>query len=134
MPSFMQNVTFSVVIKLVFLVLAVTGYASLWLAILADVGAMLCVTFNGMTVLSTFAPPHDEKSACIRTDGNQKTKTNPTVGYGSIDGADATMSSKKSKAKKGKDLKDLKEPLLPVFPNPTKTAAEVEKVDDCKTG
>ena len=28
------------------------GYAFLWLAILADVGAMLCVTFNGMSVLS----------------------------------------------------------------------------------
>jgi len=40
----MFNIAFSIAVKLVFLVLAIFGYASLWLAIAADTGATLIVT------------------------------------------------------------------------------------------
>ena len=43
-----QNVAFSFVIKLLALVLAVFGFVSLWIAVLADVGASLVVTANGL--------------------------------------------------------------------------------------
>ena len=46
-----QNVIFSLAIKAVFLVLAIAGVATLWEAIIADVGASLLVTFNGMRLL-----------------------------------------------------------------------------------
>ncbi|HEY0970000.1 MAG TPA: cation-translocating P-type ATPase [Gemmatimonadales bacterium] len=46
-----QNVTFSIAVKAVFLALAVTGNATLWMAILADTGASLLVVANGMRVL-----------------------------------------------------------------------------------
>jgi Cd2+/Zn2+-exporting ATPase len=35
----------------VFLALAVAGVATLWMAVFADVGASLIVTFNGMRLL-----------------------------------------------------------------------------------
>lgn len=47
----MQNVLISFGVKVIFLVLALTGFASLWLAILADVGVSLLVTLNGMRPL-----------------------------------------------------------------------------------
>ena len=43
-----QNVILSFGVKLVFLLLALGGLTSLWLAILADVGMALLVTLNGM--------------------------------------------------------------------------------------
>ena len=43
-----QNVGFSFLIKLLALVLAVFGFVSLWIAVLADVGASLIVTANGL--------------------------------------------------------------------------------------
>jgi Cd2+/Zn2+-exporting ATPase len=46
-----QNVAFSLGIKAVFLALALTGSATLWMAVFADVGASLIVTFNGMRLL-----------------------------------------------------------------------------------
>jgi Cd2+/Zn2+-exporting ATPase len=45
------NVAFSLSIKFVFLLLVLTGYGSMWLAVLADVGAALLVTLNGMRLL-----------------------------------------------------------------------------------
>ena len=45
------NIAFSIAAKLVFLVLAVFGYASLWLAIAADTGATLVVTANALRLL-----------------------------------------------------------------------------------
>ena len=45
------NVVFSVVTKAVVLVLAVAGYAPLWLAVFADMGVSLLVTFNGLRLL-----------------------------------------------------------------------------------
>merc|ERR1711998_337826 len=46
-----ENITLSVVSKLVMIALALTGYSTLWFAIIADVGAMLVVTFNGMAII-----------------------------------------------------------------------------------
>lgn len=45
------NVTFALVVKAVFLILAFTGHASLWLAILADTGATLLVILNALRLL-----------------------------------------------------------------------------------
>jgi Cd2+/Zn2+-exporting ATPase len=46
-----QNIVLSLATKLIFLVLAIFGTPSLWLAILADVGMSLLVTLNGMRPL-----------------------------------------------------------------------------------
>ena len=46
-----QNVAFSIAIKAVFLVLAVTGWATLWMAVAADMGASLAVVANGLRAL-----------------------------------------------------------------------------------
>jgi Cd2+/Zn2+-exporting ATPase len=43
-----QNVGISFAVKALFLVLALFGATSLWVAILADVGTSLLVTLNGM--------------------------------------------------------------------------------------
>lgn len=43
-----QNIVFSLTIKAVFVLLAVAGLANLWMAILADTGASIIVTLNGM--------------------------------------------------------------------------------------
>lgn len=45
------NIAFAITTKAVFMVLAFTGHASLWLAILADMGASLIVVFNGLRLL-----------------------------------------------------------------------------------
>jgi Cd2+/Zn2+-exporting ATPase len=50
------NIAFAIGTKAVFMVLAFTGHASLWLAILADMGATLLVVFNGLRVLGRSAP------------------------------------------------------------------------------
>ncbi|MGE3666433.1 MAG: heavy metal translocating P-type ATPase [Steroidobacteraceae bacterium] len=46
-----QNIALSLGLKLAFLVLTVPGWATLWLAVAADVGATLLVTMNGMRML-----------------------------------------------------------------------------------
>ncbi len=46
-----QNVALSLGIKAAFLALAITGLATLWMAVFADVGASLIVTLNGMRLL-----------------------------------------------------------------------------------
>jgi len=46
-----QNITFAIVIKLFFLVFTFAGVASLWLAVVADTGAALLVTLNGMRLM-----------------------------------------------------------------------------------
>ena len=46
-----QNVVASLAIKAAFLGLAVAGYASLWVAVLADMGTTLMVIFNGLRLL-----------------------------------------------------------------------------------
>ena len=46
-----QNITFSLAIKAVFVILTLAGHASIWTAIAADMGASLLVTFNGLRLL-----------------------------------------------------------------------------------
>lgn len=46
-----QNVGFSLLVKAVFVALTFLGSASLWMAIAADMGASLLVTFNGLRLL-----------------------------------------------------------------------------------
>lgn len=46
-----QNIAIALGFKLVFIVLAMTGMATLWMAIAADMGASLIVIFNGLRLL-----------------------------------------------------------------------------------
>ena len=46
-----QNIWFSIGIKGVFLVLAIGGWATLWMAVAADMGASLIVVMNGLRVM-----------------------------------------------------------------------------------
>src|SRR5690606_31014391 len=46
-----QNIILALGIKAVFLVLTISGHATLWMAVFADVGASLIVVFNGMRLL-----------------------------------------------------------------------------------
>ena len=46
-----ENIAVSLLIKGIFLVLALTGLATLWMAVFADMGTSLLVTFNGMRLL-----------------------------------------------------------------------------------
>lgn len=48
-----QNIVFAIGVKVAFFVLTFTGYASLWLAVFADMGASLIVVANGLRLLST---------------------------------------------------------------------------------
>lgn len=47
------NVSFALAVKAIFLALAFVGYASLWMAILADTGATLLVILNALRLLKT---------------------------------------------------------------------------------
>ena len=46
-----QNITFSIVVKVIAVLLVFPGWLTLWLAILADMGASLLVTLNGIRLL-----------------------------------------------------------------------------------
>lgn len=50
-----QNIAFSLIIKMVILLMVVPGWLTLWLAVIGDMGTSLLVTFNGMR-LSRFKP------------------------------------------------------------------------------
>ncbi|HUW30048.1 MAG TPA: cation-translocating P-type ATPase [Planctomycetota bacterium] len=68
-----QNITVSLAIKLAFIVLAVAGAATLWSAVVADMGASLLVIFNGMRMLGFrekhrgSLPPHAEPNPELLT-------------------------------------------------------------------
>ena len=47
----MQNISFSLAIKAIFLLLTLPGWATLWMAVFADMGASLLVILNGMRML-----------------------------------------------------------------------------------
>jgi Cd2+/Zn2+-exporting ATPase len=47
----MQNISFSLAIKGLFLLLTLPGWATLWMAVFADMGASLLVILNGMRML-----------------------------------------------------------------------------------
>ena len=46
-----QNIAFALGLKLLFVVMAMAGVATLWMAIAADMGASLIVIFNGLRLL-----------------------------------------------------------------------------------
>ena len=46
-----QNITFSLGIKLLALLLVIPGWLTLWIAIVADMGATLLVTLNGLRLM-----------------------------------------------------------------------------------
>lgn len=46
-----QNITFSLLIKAVFIAATLMGHATLWMAVFADTGASLLVTLNGMRLM-----------------------------------------------------------------------------------
>ena len=46
-----QNIALSLGIKLVFLILALMGLATMWMAVFADMGTSLLVVFNGLRLL-----------------------------------------------------------------------------------
>jgi len=48
-----QNIVFSIATKAVFMVLALMGWATLWMAVAADMGASLAVIANGLRALRT---------------------------------------------------------------------------------
>lgn len=52
-----ENVALSLIFKLIFLGLAIPGLATLWMAVLADVGTTLIVTLNGMRILRERTTP-----------------------------------------------------------------------------
>ena len=51
MRTIYANVVLSLGIKLIFLILVLMGWGSMWLAVFADMGASLLVTLNGMRLL-----------------------------------------------------------------------------------
>ena len=65
-----ENIVVAVGLKLVFLVLAATGHATLWMAVAADMGASLLVIANGLRALS---PPAADPSGRVR-------RTRPAAG------------------------------------------------------
>jgi len=50
-----QNIALALGIKIVFLALAISGHATLWMAVFADMGASLLVVFNGLRLLGCFS-------------------------------------------------------------------------------
>ena len=56
-----QNIALALGIKAVFLLLALFGMATLWMAVFADMGASLLVVFNGLRLLRG-APPVAENA------------------------------------------------------------------------
>ena len=58
-----QNIAFSLSVKGIFVVLTFVGYASLWAAIAADMGASLLVIFNGLRLLSLATAAHQPTAA-----------------------------------------------------------------------
>ncbi len=56
-----QNIIFALSIKVVFIVLSLFGFASLWMAIAADMGASLLVIANGLRLLK--AVPSDSQAS-----------------------------------------------------------------------
>lgn len=51
-----ENLALALGLKLFFLVAAIAGAATLWMAVLADMGATFLVTFNGLRLLRASAP------------------------------------------------------------------------------
>ena len=52
MRTIRVNVAVALILKLAFLLLAMAGVATLWMAVVADVGTSMLVTLNGMRMLA----------------------------------------------------------------------------------
>ena len=63
MHTIRANIAFAIGIKLAFLVLVLMGLGTMWLAVLADVGASLLVTLNGMRLLKWLPVKHAPRRA-----------------------------------------------------------------------
>ena len=63
-----MNVTLSLGLKAVFLALAVVGSATLWMAVVADMGASLLVIANGMRLLTCGSDSLPSASALCSSD------------------------------------------------------------------
>jgi Cd2+/Zn2+-exporting ATPase len=50
-----QNISLAIGIKAIFLVLALSANATLWMAVFADMGASLLVVFNGLRLINYFS-------------------------------------------------------------------------------
>ncbi|MBX9865684.1 MAG: heavy metal translocating P-type ATPase [Burkholderiales bacterium] len=48
-----QNISFAIIVKIIFFALAIFGKATLWMAVFADMGASLVVVFNGLRLLKS---------------------------------------------------------------------------------
>ena len=46
----LQNIVFSIVMKIIFMILGICGVLPLWLAVFADVGVMLLAVLNSLRV------------------------------------------------------------------------------------
>jgi Cd2+/Zn2+-exporting ATPase len=64
-----ENVIFSFVVKIIVVGFTLSGSVHLWAAIAADVGAMLVVTLNGMTLL-----PMRKRNVDLEADQGSVTK------------------------------------------------------------
>src|SRR5699024_2409045 len=58
-----QNISFALVLKVIALLLVIPGWLTLWIALIADVGATLIVVLNSMRLMSV-------KESCIRKAGS----------------------------------------------------------------
>ncbi len=75
-----QNITIALGVKIVFFALTFTGTASLWIAVLADMGASLVVIANGLRLLSR--PAHGTRA--VQGGGVAATRSRPVPGEPSV--------------------------------------------------
>nr|WP_254926105.1 heavy metal translocating P-type ATPase [Bordetella genomosp. 11] len=71
-----QNIVLALGIKAVFLVLALSGLATLWMAVFADVGTSLLVVANGLRLLRAGNAPPAVRYARSGTAGHASSRTN----------------------------------------------------------
>jgi Cd2+/Zn2+-exporting ATPase len=57
-----QNISLALGIKVVFMVLALFGLVTMWIAVFADMGATLLVVANGLRLLKAGAEDHERRT------------------------------------------------------------------------
>ncbi|GMH68998.1 hypothetical protein TrLO_g1265 [Triparma laevis f. longispina] len=80
-----QNLIFSLVLKVVVIGLVMGGYGNLWLAIISDVGAMLCVTLNGMRLLPRKEGVEVKSKGKRKDRGTGEGEEAPLLGRGGVE-------------------------------------------------
>jgi Cd2+/Zn2+-exporting ATPase len=69
-----QNIALAIGIKIVFFALALSGHATLWMAVFADMGGSLLVVFNGLRLLRFgFDPRRSKVASCNARSGTAGT-------------------------------------------------------------